>query len=787
MQTLKKQAGEVSKEFGNPISTDQYDALQREIAETENKLKSLNKQYKNTGGLGQFKAKLGQVGGTLQSVGGAITPVSAAAAGLIGSMVAAVPATEELRTDLSKLDNNARESAVGVDAAREAFKAFNVVSDETDSSVEAVSNLLQAGFTESNLQKAVEGLAGAYLRFPDTLKIESLADSLQETLATGAATGQFGELLDRLGIGADTFSEGLSKCKTEAEKQDYALQVLADNGLMSTYEGWKNNNKELVDYKESQNELQTEISKLAEEIMPIISDVVSGITKIISWFNKLSPASKTIIAVILGIVAVAGPLIMAIGSIAGAIGMLSGAALPIIGIIAGVIAAIIAVIAIIENWDAITQWFKESWEKASAAISEAWDKAVAWIKDSWNKFKESLVQGWEDLKKGISEKMESIKNSVAQAWEDLKESASKTVESIKSFFSGLWQKMLDNEVIGWIVRMVPLLFDNFKRTITGIWDGIKEYASGIWEAIKNAVLAPVIAICDLVTGDFDKLKSDMLNIWTNIKEGISKALDGIKKIIESYFGGIRDSIEIVWSNLRNGALSAWESIKSFVSESIQKIKSTITETFNFLKEWIPNTISSIKEKASELLSKIADGFRSFRDGVVNTVKEIPEKISEAIETVKRTVKEWINSAFEWGSDFVTGLVDGLESGVTKIQDGAKKIGEKIREFLHFSRPDVGPLHDYETWMPDFIDGLVAGIDKNLYKVSGAMKRVTGMMSGDINGGLSQMKEFGAGNINLNNAVNVQIGNKNFDAYIVSVAKNGISNSQTTAARAKGRA
>lgn len=67
------------------------------------------------------------------------------------------------------------------------------MSGETDSSVEAVSNLLQAGFTESNLQKAVEGLANAATTFPDTIKIESLADSLQETIATGEATGQFAE------------------------------------------------------------------------------------------------------------------------------------------------------------------------------------------------------------------------------------------------------------------------------------------------------------------------------------------------------------------------------------------------------------------------------------------------------------------------------------------------------------------------------------------------------------------------------------------------------------------
>lgn len=107
------------------------------------------------------------------------------------------------------LENNARQAGVGVDATKKAFEDLYVVSGETDSSVEAVSNLLQSGFTESNLQKAVEGLANAATTFPDTIKIESLADSLQETIATGSATGQFAELLDRMGIGAETFRKAL--------------------------------------------------------------------------------------------------------------------------------------------------------------------------------------------------------------------------------------------------------------------------------------------------------------------------------------------------------------------------------------------------------------------------------------------------------------------------------------------------------------------------------------------------------------------------------------------------
>ena len=81
------------------------------------------------------------------------------------------------------------------------------------------------------------------------------------------------ELLDRLGIGADNFSTQLAKCTTDAEKQNLALQTLADAGLNDSYKGWAENNKELVDYENSTIDLQLALSQLAKSIAPIVSDL----------------------------------------------------------------------------------------------------------------------------------------------------------------------------------------------------------------------------------------------------------------------------------------------------------------------------------------------------------------------------------------------------------------------------------------------------------------------------------------------------------------------------------
>ena len=311
----------LQKEFeGTKLNQEQYDALQRELVETQLNLEDLEEQAERSSvTLGRIGAAAEDVSGRAGKVADATKPLTTGILALGTAALATVPATEELRGDLSKLDNNARTAGVGVDAAREAFKAFTVATDETDSSVEAVSNLLQAGFTESNLQKAVEGLTGAYLAFPETLKIESLADSLQETLATGSATGQFGELLDRLGIGAENFSAGLSQITDEASRQQYVLDTLVNTGMTDYYNNWIQMNPILTESKDANLDLMESMSELAATIQPIVTDITQLATKLLDWFNDLNPAAQKTIVTILAVVASISPIASMISNISGAI------------------------------------------------------------------------------------------------------------------------------------------------------------------------------------------------------------------------------------------------------------------------------------------------------------------------------------------------------------------------------------------------------------------------------------------------------------------------------------
>lgn len=309
---------------GKDVDSREYIELERQIAKTESQVKKLKTEQNDmANGTDVFRERLDKLSKSADNFANKTAGFSKAAGGLIAAFAGSVALTDELRQDLSFLDQNAENAGVSIDRARDAFDTFNNVVNETDSSVEGVSNLLQAGFTESNLQKAVEGLTGAYIRFPDTMKIESLADSLQETLATGEATGQFAELLDRLGIGAESFSEELSKCTTAAEKQNYALKVLADAGLNDTYDEYKRNNKELLESRQATQDFQESLADLAEVALPVVTDITEAVTGLVKWFTQLPPAAQTTIGALTGIVAIASPTAKAVSNVSDVIGKMT--------------------------------------------------------------------------------------------------------------------------------------------------------------------------------------------------------------------------------------------------------------------------------------------------------------------------------------------------------------------------------------------------------------------------------------------------------------------------------
>lgn len=460
--------------------------------------------------------------------------------------------------------------------------------------------------------------------------------------------------------------------------------------------------------EEMKGSLETAAITIGQMLAPIITKVAEFITELANKFSTLPKGVQVGIIAFAGIIAVLGPLLMIIGqvmmgisAIASVLSLLTAPISTVVVVISVAIAAIGLIIAAIKNWGAIAEWFRELWSSVCESAKAIWENVSSTIISIANNFVSSVKTSWEKLKNAITNTMFAIKN----------------------FILATWNAIQSNPIVKIISETVRNIFSNLSKTLQGIWNGIKNIASGTWELIKNVILGPVLLLIDLVTGDFNALKSDLRNIWDNIKNAASSIWNGIKNSISALVDGIKNHISIIWNGIKNVTSEVWNSISSISSNVWNSIKNTIS-----------NLVDSAKESA-------VSGFNALKNGVSNAIRSIPNTVSDVFDRVRRTISNVIGSAFKWGSDFVNGLKDGIMSGVEAIVGTVKGIGDKIRSFLHFSRPDEGPLRDYETWMPDFTHGLAKGIMNNIPVVAKATKALASSMIIAPNSSVSQPIDY----------------------------------------------
>ena len=508
---------------GARFDQSQLEAMQREFIDSTEELKNLTREAKNSEtGLDRLADAAGRVSQKAGKIRDAFMPVTTVLTGVSTAALAAVPATEDFRRDMSRLETNAQQAGVSIDAATEAFDKLRVVSGETDSSVEAVSNLLQAGFTESNLQMAVEGLANAATAFPDTVRVESLADSLQESLATGEATGQYAEVLDRMGIGAENFAAGLSQCTDDADKQYYALSLLVNGPLQGYYDAWAEANPELVASTEATNDLQDAMANLAEVLTPIVTTLANMATDFINWFADLDPLGQTAITTFGIVLAAIGPISGAISNISDLLGGLAGKDFSGVATAAQNMGTAVG---------GVFSGFGQTISTAMGGVKTAISGAFSFIKSNWivigiTLIITAIVLLWNNC--------EAFRDAVTKIWEAIKDVFASFDEWLSGVFETDWTESFGalGEVFNAFFDSVENIWNGIKGIFTGIidfitgvfsgdwqqaWEGIVGIFRGIFETIGAIVTTPINAVIGVINGLLDGVASainaviDLLN------------------------------------------------------------------------------------------------------------------------------------------------------------------------------------------------------------------------------------------------------------------------------------
>lgn len=245
-----------------------------------------------------FKEMADGIEDSLESISGA-SKISAfkdlgdVVGGALDSLASIVDETEEYRRQMSFLERNATDAGFGVEGIKAQLGQIASLTGDADGAFEAISNLMATGFDGQELASAIDLISGAVIKFPETMKFENLSESLQESVASGSATGAYAELIERLGGDLDALNTKLANAATAEERQQIALAALNDGALKQTAENYKAMNADLIANETAQLNFNAAMAGLGEVLTPAATawtnfktGVLTGITDMITGYQK---------------------------------------------------------------------------------------------------------------------------------------------------------------------------------------------------------------------------------------------------------------------------------------------------------------------------------------------------------------------------------------------------------------------------------------------------------------------------------------------------------------------
>lgn len=229
---------------------------------------------------------------------------------------------------------------------------------------------------------------------------------------------------------------------------------------------------------------------------------------------------------------------------------------------------------------------------------------------------------------------------------------------------------------------------------------------------------------DLINGLFQGIQkvwstfiSGITNLFNDVLKVATETWENIYKTVTNKTTELSKSLSTTWNSIKSSATTLWENIKTTINQKQENIRQTTTTAWN-------NIRSAVSTALSGMLSNINSSFSSMVSTISSKVSSAYSAIQSGFNNAVSFIKGLSSSAKTWGSDMITGFANGISSAMSKVTSAAKSVANKVSSYLHFSRPDVGPLREYETWMPDFMRGLARGIETNRSLIESAVANVS---------------------------------------------------------------
>ena len=318
-------------------------------------------------------------------------------------------------------------------------------------------------------------------------------------------------------------------------------------------------------------------------------------------------------------------------------------------------------------------------------------------------------------------------------------------------------------------EMVDGIQKNYKQVVTllnGVEQSSKTTVENVTTAGKTAVASKSEKIygVDGVAGALDRttqttkkieqvidqttgeVKENVVSTTDVVTDSYTAIVDGVAQAVTrttTYVNGIVTDVQEKTNGLKTeikGVQGTVGSFSQFILDLDTKLGGLEQAASNLSKSPLGSWFSDLSKgyRASDsffdnidIVGLITGGVMGFATGVQNSGNVYGGIAGAALSVIGNLLGTSLSGlateSNNWGADVVKGMANGMKQNAGKLATEAANLAKKIAEYIHFSRPDVGPLREYEQWMPDMVKGMAKGITDNAYVLRDAVRGLSGQM------------------------------------------------------------
>ena len=314
------------------------------------------------------------------------------------------------------------------------------------------------------------------------------------------------------------------------------------------------------------------------------------------------------------------------------------------------------------------------------------------------------------------------------------------IQEIKSEWGKLKSELDKIPVIG---DAVDLVADAFKRSLNPLQifeDGLNSINGLILIVVDSFKLLSQWSKGEISAGEmwegFKKLGENWENSTEKLNNRLSETTEKMKNAAEAAneVEGVSGKLESVQADAAELSTTV-DAAASTTKAQMNGLRTDVTTTSGELKKTVDDTATqateSAKKMGTEITTQVDETVAHTTESVEQTKEDTTATVDEAIETIRSSINATVAEAHSWGVDLMQNLIDGIRSQIGNLGATMSQVASTVRQYIHFTEPDVGPLSDFHTYMPDMMKSISEGILSNKDKAVNAIRTLADDMSNEF--------------------------------------------------------